>query len=232
MADNLVELEGLLEKLPEAVERRRFGDRLSHSMEALRAAEHQIARLNAILDLADLTEFGETGTQREVIGELKEEAFGVADALETASTEGELRDAISYYEGSLRAALAGADKSLRMHWNSVAADKFRPLQLLGDLLERIGVAADLGRRMQDCGKRGLASNSGGPLPEIVARARALLSELEALQQERARTIGAGDVGSFINALAEHRANLAMVTPDVRAWLTQNEALERFSVAPR
>jgi hypothetical protein len=231
MMDKLVALESLLEELPEAVARRRLGDRLAQSMNALRNADHQIDRINGILDLANLTSFGEKDAEREVLETLKKEAWEVGTELETASTEDSLRDAVYDYERSLQPALAAAERAVRSHWSAVANDKFRAIQLLGELLERIGVAASLGERMQDCGRRGVSAHSAGQLPETVSRARSLLAELESLQEERSRVIGAGDVGRFINALAEGRATLAMVTPEVGAWLAENEALERFTVAP-
>ena len=232
MTDKLAELEGLLEELPDAVDRRRLGDRLSQSMEVLRGANHHIGRLTAILDLANSTGFGASGMQRETLDDLKEEAWAVGEALETASTDDELRDATFQYEKEFQKTLSSTERAARQHWASLASESFRSLVPLGDLLARIGVAPDFGRRLADCGRRALAPSEVGPLVDLAARARALLAEREALQEERAQTIGAGDVGSFINALAEQRATLAMVTKDVRIWLEKNEALDRFSLAPR
>ena len=97
MTDALVALESLLEELPGAVDRRKLGDRLSHSLEALRNADHQIARMNAVLDFAALTGFGGTAAERETLAELKEEACAVGEALETASTADQLRAAVFDY---------------------------------------------------------------------------------------------------------------------------------------
>ncbi|RWL75134.1 MAG: hypothetical protein EOR69_31945 [Mesorhizobium sp.] len=232
MSDNLIELEALLDDLPGAVDRRKLGDQLKQSVEKLRNADHQISRVKGILDLADLVGMNVADGQNDVLANLKDEAHDIGEALETASTEDDLRDAIHDYERNFSSTLASAERMVRGQWASVAADKFRSIALLGDLLERIGVAPDLARRMQDCAMRGRASNTGGQLTELVAQARALVNELEALQQERAQTISAGDVGAFVNALAEDRATLAMVTPTVRSWLLENQALERIGVAPR
>lgn len=232
MSDTLVALEGLLEELPDAADRRRLGDRLSQSMEVLRGADHQIGRLTAILDLANSTGFGVGGIQRETLMDLKEGACAVGEALETASTDDDLRDAIFQYEKEFQRTLGSTERAVRQHWASLASDSFRSLIPLGELLARIGVAPDLGRRLADCGRRALAPSDVGPVADLATRARSLLAEREALQVERADTIGAGDVGAFINALAEQRATLAMVTEDVRAWLKKNDALDRFSLAPR
>ena len=232
MSDILTALEAMLPDLPDAVDRRRLGDRLSQSVEALKTADYHVGRLNAVLDLAELTQFGAAPPQSEMLSALREEAYEVGDALETAATDGDLRDAMYEYERGFQKSLASADQAIRTHWASLAANKFRSLVPLGDLLQRIGVAPDLARRLQDCGRRGQAPSNVGPLADLASRARALLSELETLQAERADAIGEGEVGDFVNALAEQRATLTHVTDGVRHWLEKNEALPRFSVVPR
>lgn len=232
MTDFLISLEEMLKDLPDAVDRRKLGDRLSKSVETLKTAEYQIGRLNAVLDLAELTEFGTTQIQGEMLSDLQEEAYAVGKALETAATDGELRDAIFEYERGFQKSLSSADQAIRAHWASLAAQKFRSLIPLGDLLQRIGVATDLAHRLQDSGRRGLAPSNVGPLADLASRARTLLSELEELQAERASAIGEGEVGDFINALVEQSATLSQVTDQVRSWLESNHALEHFSVVPR
>lgn len=232
MTDSLASLEEMLEELPEAVDRRKLGDRLTQSLETLKTADADIGRLTAILDLAELSGFGTTPVQAQALSELQEEAQVVGEALASASTDIDLREAVLEYEKEFRQALRVADLGIRNHWGSFAAGKFQPISTLGELLVRIGVEPELAGRMQDCGQRGLAIGSGGTLPEIAARARSLLAELEAIQQERADTIGQGDVGNFINALAEQRVTLAMVTDEVRDWLERHDALGRFSLSLR
>lgn len=232
MSDTLAALEEMLPDLPDAVDRRKLGDRLTQSVETLKTADYQLGRLKAVLELADLTDFRATPIQAEMLSDLQQEAYSVGEDLETASTDGDLRDALYEYERGFQKSLASADQAIRTHWASLASQKFRSLAPLGDLLQRIGVASDLARRLQDCGRRGLAPSNVGPLTDLAARARALLTELEALQAERAEAIGAGEVGDFINALAEQRATLAHVTLEVHAWLEKNQALQRFSVTAR
>jgi hypothetical protein len=231
MTDLLASLETMLEELPEAVDRRKLGDRLTQSLETLKTADIDIGRLTAILDLAELSGYATT-PQAEALFELQEEAHAVGEALETASTDVTLRDAVLDYEKGFKHALSRVELAIRAHWGLFATEKFRPSATLGELLHRIGVERDLAGRMQGCGQRGLAIGSGGSLPDLVARASSHLAELEAIQQERAGTIGEGDVGNFINALADQRATLAMVTGEVRAWLEHNHALERFNLSLR
>src|SRR5688572_5742348 len=105
MTDKLALLESLLVELPLAVDRRKLGDRLKQSADALRLADHQVGRINAVLELADLTEFGRNNLQKEVLESLQDEAWHVGKALSNASTDSALRDAVDEYQRSLPAVI-------------------------------------------------------------------------------------------------------------------------------
>lgn len=230
MSDVLEELEAVVDQLPDAVDRRRLGDRLNQSMETLRQADRQIARLEAVLELADITGMAAAG-QGQIINKLKEEAFETGDFLEIAETDDELRDADYQYKGLLQT-LASCETAIRTHWSVSAAQRFRPLVALGDLLQRIGVEPELGKKLAETGNRALKASAVGQAEALCAEVRDLLAEQRALQAEQAGRLSEGEIGNFITALAEHRATLQMVTPEVQAWLTNNQALDRFTIVPR
>ena len=233
MTDKLEMLEGLIDELPEAVERRKLADRLGRSMDSLRDADYQIGRLVAVLDLAGLLQLGDVEAELRMLADLRKEAWEIGRALATASTDDALRDGVYDYEHGFKKAIVTAERAVRDRWLSLSTDRFSSIRLLGDLLVSIGVEVDLGRRMQDCASHGLAT-SGTTMrtADILPHARKLLAELDRLQEERARTIRPGAIGGFINALAERHATLAMVTPEVHTWLAEHGALERFSLSPR
>lgn len=230
MSDQLEELETLLPDLPEAVKRRDLGDRLNNSIEVLRNADYQIGRLGALLEVAELT--GMTvGPQGKAIANLREEAFDVGDALEAATTDDELRDSIDGYKEWVQRTLASSDIVVRNNWKMLAAQRFRSLASLGSLLQRIGVDAELGARLAEAGARAEKAGDLTPATAMCAEIKALLAELEELQSKRAGTLNEGEIGAFITALAEQRATVEMITPEVRKWLADNQALSRFSVVP-
>ncbi|MER8772645.1 hypothetical protein NKH63_28630 [Mesorhizobium sp. M0960] len=231
MTDVLANLEGLMDELPGAVDRRRLGDRLNQALTTLRDADLQVGRLAALFILADETEFGRTQEQQFLLSEVKREAWEVGGALETAETDNELRDAVWDYEKEFLKAVNALDRASRSWWSAFTASRFQPLVGFGDLLAKIDGVADLGQRLADCGRRAQAQGAGGSSVDFLASVREFITELDALQAERVAAIGAGEVGDFLNALAERRATLNMVTPDVYDWLTKNQALERFKVAP-
>jgi hypothetical protein len=230
MSDVLVALEALLPDLPAAADQRRLGDRLSQATQTLREAAQQARRLRAVLQIGEAVGFGAGPDQREMVQELRQTALDVAEALERADDPESLRTAVWDYEKSLLVALANVDRAVRVQWRGVVANRFQPLIGFGDLLSMIDGVSDLGRDMTACGRRAQALD-GGSAEELAIQIQALLADFDRLQAERATAIGAGDVGTFLNALAERCATLAMVTDEVRAWLETNQALDQFSVTP-
>lgn len=232
MTDLLEDAEALLVDLPDAVERRKLGQRLNQAVTALRNAEHQVGRIVALIELSEIVGFGKTSEQREVLDELIETAQDVGEQLETADSDESLRVAVDEYEHSLPPAISALDRAIRERWRAVVAERFQPLLGLGKLLGSMNVANQLGDRLAACGRAGQAATDVGAITDLLPRVRSLLADYEALQAERAREIGDDDVGEFINALAEHRATLSMVTPNVQSWLDAHQALERLAVSPR
>lgn len=231
MSDALLEAEALLTELPDAVVRRKLGERLAKAVTALRSADHQIARMTALLELSQILEFGKTAEQHAALKEMKECATDIGASLEDAANEEELRSAVYEYENSLPKAISAVERAVRERWRSVAADRFQPLIAIGDLLTSMNASNNLGTRLADCGRRGLSA-ANGSITDVQSTVRALLGELATLQAERAAEIGDDEVGEFINALAEKRATLAIVTPKVHDWLEEHHALERLTINPR
>jgi hypothetical protein len=232
MSDALVEAEGLLTELPDAVARRKLGERLSKAVHSLRTAERQISRVRALIELSHLIGFGKTAEQRADLEEMIGTAEDVGSALEKAQDEEQLRSAVDEYENSLPKALLTVERALRERWRFVAHDRFQPLIGIGGLLTSMNVPNDLGKRLAECGQKGLAAANNSDLFEMLVTVRTLLSELTALQQERAAEIGDDEVGEFVNALAEKKATLSMVTAKVLDWLDKHDALDRLWVNPR
>lgn len=121
---------------------------------------------------------------------------------------------------------------MREHWRVLAHERFQPLVGLGELLASMNVANNLGPRLMACGRKGIASTNASSATDLHASVTELSNEYDALQAERAAEIGEDEVGEFINALADKRATLAMVTPKVQAWLTEHAALDRLGITTR
>lgn len=232
MSDALLEAEALLVDLPDAVSRRTLGEQLGKTIGELRTAPYQIQRITALIETANLTGFGKPVHQREVLGEMLECAQAVGEALESAEDAKALREAAFEYSNDLNRAIAALERSIREHWRAVATERFQPLIGLGELLSSMNVPNDLGARLMACGRTAASSASAGTAPELHAGIAALSTQYDALQAERAKELGDHEVGDFINALADKRATLAMVTPKVHAWLDAHKALERLGITTR
>ena len=232
MSDALVEAEGLLDQLPEAVSRRALGERLGRAIVELRSSDHQIQRIKALIEIAQLTGFGNRTDQGEVLSEMIECAKTVGRALEDADDAETLRIAVYDYGKDLIQAIGALDRSIREHWRTVAHERFQPLLGIGELLTAMNVPNNLGGRLIDCGKRGMSVINASSAPDLQTSIAALLREHGKLQVERAAEIGEGEVAEFINGLADKRATLAMVTPKVREWLVNHAALDRVGITTR
>lgn len=229
--DPLSELEGYLGDLPAAIDSRRLGDGLQRASTVLRTSERQVDRVVALLELAGEIGFGETKQQAEMVEEVRDAAYDAGDALERAETPLDLDKALACYERDFGNLLNNLDRNMGQHWRSVVARQFEPMIAIGSLLGRIDADSDLGPKLAACGSDARASADGPGGRALSDRARRLLGEREALQARRRVELGEGDVAMFVNALAEDRATLDMVTDEVSAWLEENHARNKLKVKP-
>ncbi len=231
MTDNLVELEALLPSLPQAVEQRRLGDQLRTAADKLKGAPQQTAKMSVLFDLAEVLSGPDTVDLREAVDRARRTAREVGESLSEVDDEDKLRHALWAYEKEFTPAVQTFDRALRNRVKAKAQSDYQPLVAYGALLGKIGATAELGQRLTAFGAK-----ATGPVDQLqpedllkVVQERA--REFERLQEDRAALVGADSVGAFLNALAERRASLDMVTPEVWAWLKENDALGQFSIAP-
>lgn len=232
MSDALIEAEELLGLLPAAVSRRTLGERLRNALAELRNSDRQVERIKVSLKIAELTDFGVRPHQREVLTDMVDCAISVGQDLERAQDAEDLRKAVFEYTKDLNQSIATVERSIREHWLRVVAERFQPLLGLGELLASMNVPNDLGQRLKQCSQKGQASGNLGSINELLSNIESLLDEYEELQKERLHEIGEDEVGDFINALADKRATLAMVTDKVHKWLEDHNALDRLGITTR
>jgi len=226
MTDTLDDLRALIPQLGPATERRALGERLSTLTALLRDAPAEFERLDAMLDLAAWTKF----PGRELLEELEDAAAALASGLRSAQTPNELRTAQDQY-GAFQRAMSRMVAQVALHWRTIVTRDYKPLIGFGELLSRVDALADLGERMQACGRD--AMDSLGPArPQDLRSTVTRLSALaDGLQAERAEKLGTvPGVGEFLSAIGAQNATLAVVTKDVLDWLADNGGLDRFRVS--
>lgn len=228
MSDTLLELESLLAELPVAVDQQSLGDQLNKASIALSNATQQARRLQAVLRISAIVDFEQVPEQAEMVKLARQTARDVAESLEHATDSNALRAAVWDYEKELTPALNSLDRAVRQQWRRVVDEQFQPIIGVGDLLSRLDRDTGLGAKLENCGRRARDLNTPAA-QDLLRQIEALMTDLEALRLECATTLG-GEVGDFLSALAEGRATLAMITPNVHRWLTENGVLDRFSVA--
>lgn len=229
--DVLVELEAMLPDLPAALDARRLGGELTKATAALRNVDRQIDRIEALLDLAALIGFGGEGPQRAFIDDVRDAAYEAGEGMEEAETASALEKAVAYYERELNNSLNTLDRSLGQHWRSVSARQFEPMIAIGNLLSRIDPDSDLGRQLAACGQAARSTLEGMGGRTLLDRVSQLARERDRLQARRKSDLGEGEVAEFVNALADNRANLSMISETVRRWLEENHAMDKLKVMP-
>lgn len=226
--DVLVELERLLPSLPRAVEHRRLGASLGRATDGLKDWPRQQERMKALLGLVEDTGFGANTPQNRVKLSALKAAEEAAHGMMHAATAEDLREIDNLYS-EMRRALASLETVLTNHWKSIVDTEFRPLIVIGRLLERINGTSDLGRRLLACGRDAEASTevtSAVALQDAVQRLRGTRAELE---EERKSLTGEPDVDLFLDAVARGGAPIQMETPVVRAWIEAQNATNSFVV---
>jgi hypothetical protein len=232
MTDALLEAEALLKELPDAVARRHLGERLQQALLVLETADREIARIGALFQLSKILDFGKTAEQHDALEEMRDCTTEIGSLLEKTDDAEGVRLAVYEYEKTLKKRIVEVERGIRAQWRKLANERFVPLISIGEMLKFMNVPADLGYRLVDCGQRGKDAAVGGTATDFLTAVRALFTELEVLQEALAGETGHDEVGSFINALAENRATLAMVTPNVHTWLEKHSALERLGISLR
>lgn len=228
MSDALEELEVLLPELPSAVERQKLGQQLDVSAEKLRSGIQEAERLKALLVLASLLGL-DSVEQRDDFDEAQDEARRVGDALLSTEDADQLKDATDRYEREFLPALKRLHRNINQRWDTVSNQDFRPLIQVGEMLERLDQESTLGRELATCGRAATNYRPVANATEFLSQVQDLLAQRDRLQVQRRAAYGDGAVAAFVNALAENRANLDMVTPEVRNWLDVHGASQWLRV---
>jgi hypothetical protein len=231
MTPVLVQLEELLPRLPAAVDRRRLGESLGKTADALRDSGRMIGRLEAVLTIAREIQFEADPNQAAALSELIDACDDTGKVIETAETPEQLRLVQDTYR-EFNGALTQVDRQLRPYWRRVVERDFAPLRAIGTLLQKIDKGSDLGKRLSACGQEAQQISDKIPaenLRDAIVRLRKQRAKLEA---ERVSVTKEPEVEKFLNALANGTATLQMVTAQVHNWLQRYGALDQFAITPR
>lgn len=225
MSDALVDLEQLLPSIPAAVERQRVGVQLDRLNTKLADFSSATARYTAVNTVALLIGFND-----ENIADLREAALDAGRCLQAAIDETTLEVAGRSYD-ELKTAISAAEKAVRFHWRTVVTNEYKPIGVVGSLLQRFGDALDIGERMVTLAERAERS-TGLPILELSSEIASLVRVRADLDAEKAGMTKNAEVDDFLTKLASGRATLSSVTPSVYSWLKEHDALDQLAVSPR
>lgn len=227
MSDPLADLEALVPGLETAAAGVRLGEKAGTHLQRFSEAERQSARLGALIDLALLLGAQSDVQVRSSSEKCLHDAAEAAEAMIEATDEEGLGIAVEAYSDFGRS-LQTLEATLRPVW-ATRADAFNELASVGSLLATFAASADLGARMVAAAQAAQAARQGLGPEHLLTTARELLTLRQALLAEQQSVAGDPTVSTFLQALAEKRATLDLLSVEVLAWLRNEGALERLQV---
>ena len=230
MTDKLERLEELSEKIPEARQRHALGDALDTAVREARGAANAITRLEQLSRFVPPVRSQLTSTERDQLRRWILSLQAIGNRLALATDTGELATAADGLKRDLTPAVTQVAELISNGWRGEIDQAFSATGRLGGVLREIPETHQLGSDMEALAHR------AGQLAATIEDAQQNNEQLRALTTERDHTkvmladLGAGEeVVHFLLAVAERFANLGDVTTEVRDWLNERKALERFRV---
>jgi hypothetical protein len=227
MSDPVDDLEKTAELLPAAAAGVRLGDRASRHLLRFADAERQKHRLKALAEFAVLVDGRVIPQVKDQVLRALASASEASKAMEDANDEETLEDAVEEYQTYIQS-LASLEGLVRPLWTQVVNEQFGPLGSVGMLLHAFPSARDLGQRMVQAASEARRDNPGAII-DLLPKAKALLALRKTLVAEQEVVAGNPRVAAFLQALADNRATLDLLEPEVLDWLKGQGALTSLKV---
>jgi hypothetical protein len=221
-------LEKMLPLIGPAVKRSRFGAGLAKLSDISEFAEETLSNFEACLHVATITRFANRPERVELIESVVVEAEELSRVLLTAQDERDV-DKAKALQTDLRKSYEHLFRSLRGHVEVWVNENFLSLKAYAELLTRIPQTTDLGRAMERCCQDAAQIKSARNALNMLQSVDDVCRQREALNVQREALNKISGVGGFLSALAEQRATLADISPEVMEWLVETNALSAFSV---
>lgn len=228
MSDPLLDLERVAPTLEAAAKGVRLGDRAEQLLRTFADLERQTRRFAALVTLGAHLHAQADVHIRQSGDKCLAAAQEAAEAIAEVADEEDLTIAAECHQAFANA-LAAFDASVRASWAQRVDGDFAQLGSVGALLAGFPGAKDLGERMQQAARDAAVARQGATAEQLVAIAADLLARREALIAEQQTVAGDPAVAAFLQALAEKRATLDLLKPEVLKWLGDQKALDRLQV---
>ncbi len=227
MNDPLEDLENTAKLLPAAVAGVRLGDRANRLLERFSDAGRQDRRLKALAEFAVVLDGRSDPHINSQVQRVLATASEASEVMGDVRDETTLEDAADEYRNYIQS-LATFEVSLKSLWTQVIQRQFRPLGSVGSLLQAFPGARGLGEKMAQAAAEAERHHQSAVV-ELLPKAKALLKQREALVQEQQVVAGNPKVAAFLQALADNRATLDLLEPEVLEWLGGQGALTSLKV---
>lgn len=228
--DPLERLESLLDRIQEAKDRHRLGDALDAAVRSVKGAESAISRLEHLAGFAPLVADFLESSDIDQCRHLLDAVSGVGQRLTQASDHATLQEGVMKVT-HLQGQVNQVDGLLRRGWKANIDRAFFATGRLGSVLREIPETQQLGLEMESLFRAAeMLAASFDDAEQCAEQFGALTNRRDSAKGDLAQ-LGAGEnVVNFLSAVAERSASLANVTSEVRDWLEERKALERFKVS--
>lgn len=229
--NQLSKLAELMPSIAPAIERTRFGAGLADLRTIETDADTIVSDFAAALAVSGKTRFAERSDHREQLENVVLTAADLSRLLLAASDDRDLAKAKASID-ELKKSCQLLFRSIRGHTETWVDREFGPLRTYGELLQKIPYTEMLGKAYQQCHQEALLAKASRGLKDLNQIVVKVCDVKDALDAQRKALSEIPGVGDFLNAIAENRATLADLTPDVLKWLVSTGSLTTFSVQPR
>ena len=225
--DALADLEDLVDQLPAAQQRARFGEELDRVGIWYQQKGENIAAFAAMIgackDLRHLASDADMQSVRKHLKEVEEFADDTANADDASRLAG-----IREMSGEANLAMTQCQNALRRFAQTLVASEFLPLRATGELVGDLDPTSTLGRRLIDFAAR-VGTLHGAPARDFAGAVRSACAEAAGYRAEIDALAHQPERRTFLNALVAGTATLADVTPAILDWLRADGSLDRFAV---
>jgi hypothetical protein len=231
MTDNLLEVEKLLTQLSNALGNIKLDGAAKKAADRLESAPKHADKLSSYVQTIDALGQFRTNAIKVALDNAATEAKEVGNALKRASDAVGVENAAEEFTSTFIPSIIKLDVAFKDCWRTVVRQQFDPLLDTGTLLEIIPKTKALGAELKATAEKANelldrhvdAEKLPGQVTGLMTKRKELTAKV------RSASGGQPEVDEFLQALTQKNATLRHMSKGVLKWLSENDALDAFSV---
>jgi hypothetical protein len=212
-----------------AVQAEQFGDALGQAVGALREKAESLATLEQLVGWGSLVAKKLTPTEAAEVRTALDALDVTAGKLARENPTREELQLVRLEMQTVGMRVEQVKGRFRAAWSLRVREEFEPPAKLAKALQRLPGQAELARRMVQTAQAGLALEQRFPAQAAREEFERRRAERQTQERELAGVGTDTDKVRFLIRVAEERATLADLTPDLQKWLAEQNALGLFNL---